>query len=1124
MVPSLSNKEADDLLFKKIAQRKRLDAEIRRMKKEKKERLKTAALHMRDLDRMGQVSEAGPTKERQRYEELVTQIEDKTRYQELYNEYKSLLSKRMSFGIDIADDFDNRFAFEQAVKHSRIQFHNSSKPVLSAQDLSGVVREFTLWDNRDMTHVWRVLEGTVDIQSDNFSDPQYHVTGSFEPVRLAIRFNDYDRTGKKLRRIHWDKGNVQEEEFDLRLWDVPAGDFFPYINTSGVDLSVLQIYDKIPKDYTDTCFVYACRMSGMFTEVEIESLRLMNRTRKLPQKHIPTIAAALQCHFKVKKIYDDKPVKSQQRVHVNTLASRDPQLITIPKDRVVELILYKGHYMLDTKIAVTTYYLQHKKELDERYSSMPQEQRQRINRISDGRPRYSDGTKPLKILRLMFDLGYFREITNSEYGLLKTSESRQRLPDFVDLSYCENLCTRRIEHGSNLKHYSRIYYADFETDPTVSPHEPYMCCIVGQYQSKYTRKTLTGEHIDTQLLDYLQDGSLTYFHNLKYDACFFTNNAPGYDVKILERTGTVLSIKMTKIVNGKTIKELTFHNSYSIISAPLKQFKEMFGLNVAKEKMAYELYTKENRERKIIPIQEFYDQYDKENPNRPIDKLRKDHQQIYQNAKISQALIDDDKIDIMKYAEFYCLKDCIVLMQGMDKFSQQLAKVYKDAGTKVPDLHNFVSISAVGYAFCKAYGCLEGCYEVAGKPQQFLLRCVSGGRTMTANNEKHLIRGNIQDFDAVSLYPSAMSIMPGIPKGVPKVIKDTSKIWDYDAFFIEINITSLKCKSPKPYQFGLVFKRDDATGSKIFCNEPVNKFYIDRRGLEDLLEFYDIEYEVIRGYYFDEGFNDKINDFIIKLFNLRLGYKRQGNPLQKTVKLLLNSIYGKSILKPTPTENKCINKDALDKFIIRNYHWIEEISTSPNIEKAFCRVIKPIDRHFNCPQFGISVLSWSKHIMNRVMCTAEQNGISIFYQDTDSMHILADDVVRLAKIFREKYAQDLIGENLTQFHCDFEWDGAVGGIHSRLLIAVGKKSYLDVLVDEAGNENYHVRLKGIPHQVMMNWCLRNGRSLEDLFMMLYHGEGIAFNILDGKKGFRKNKLFQQVNLDKFVRFVRFSNQ
>lgn len=58
---------------------------------------------------------------------------------------------------------------------------------------------------------------------------------------------------------------------------------------------------------------------------------------------------------------------------------------------------------------------------------------------------------------------------------------------------------------------------------------------------------------------------------------------------------------------------------------------------------------------------------------------------------------------------------------------------------------------------------------------------------MTANNEKQYIEDRIQDFDAVSLYPSTMSIMPGIAKGTPKITSSsitTEELLKYDQFFI----------------------------------------------------------------------------------------------------------------------------------------------------------------------------------------------------------------------------------------------------------------------------------------------------------------------------------------------------
>ena len=354
-------------------------------------------------------------------------------------------------------------------------------------------------------------------------------------------------------------------------------------------------------------------------------------------------------------------------------------------------------------------------------------------------------------------------------------------------------------------------------------------------------------------------------------------------------------------------------------------------------------------------------------------------------------------------------------MKGLEKFDMDLKQVFNETHTKMMDVNNFISISSIGYYFAHMFGCFDGCYMLSGKPQNFIQRCVSGGRTMTANNEKQYVEGKIQDFDAVSLYPSAMYVMPGVPKGVPQVIPDGTtheELMNYDTFFIEINIRKIQCKSETPYKFGQVFRRN-SVGSKVFDNNPVEHFYIDKVGLMDLIEFYDIEYDLIRGYYFDKGFNTKINQFIEGLFNLRLRYKKEKNPLQSTIKLLLNSIYGKSILKAMKTETKSVPRDQLFKYIWRNYNFITEVVDEPTIEKCYVKRLKPIIDHFNLPQFGASVLSWSKHLMNRVMASAEQHGVPIFYQDTDSMHIFEKDVPKIADIFKFNYHSDLIGEKIS---------------------------------------------------------------------------------------------------------------
>ena len=49
---------------------------------------------------------------------------------------------------------------------------------------------------------------------------------------------------------------------------------------------------------------------------------------------------------------------------------------------------------------------------------------------------------------------------------------------------------------------------------------------------------------------------------------------------------------------------------------------------------------------------------------------------------------------------------------------------------------------------------------------------------------------------------------------------------------------------------------------------------------------------------------------------------------------------------------------------------------------------------------GVEVLSMSKRIMNEVMCLAEDIGIDIYYQDTDSIHLKTQDVPSLVKKFK----------------------------------------------------------------------------------------------------------------------------
>ena len=152
--------------------------------------------------------------------------------------------------------------------------------------------------------------------------------------------------------------------------------------------------------------------------------------------------------------------------------------------------------------------------------------------------------------------------------------------------------------------------------------------------------------------------------------------------------------------------------------------------------------------------------------------------------------------------------------------------------------------------------------------------------------------------------------------------------------------------------------------------------------------------------------------------------------------------------------------------------------------------------------------------MNRVMCLADDYDINCYYQDTDSIHMDADKIQPLAKLYEKKYNKPLIGKKLGQFHSDFEFEG-MKDIRSVGLITLGKKSYIDKLqgTDKNGNtqNTYHIRLKGISPAAIENH-IRIERKINanydewELYKRLYGGEAITFDMkVNNKARFEKNK-------------------
>ena len=79
----------------------------------------------------------------------------------------------------------------------------------------------------------------------------------------------------------------------------------------------------------------------------------------------------------------------------------------------------------------------------------------------------------------------------------------------------------------------------------------------------------------------------------------------------------------------------------------------------------------------------------------------------------------------------------------------------------------------------------------------------------------------------------------------------------------------------KSRKFPLLSKRTDS-GVRMLSNDMVGEtVYIDKTGLEDAITCQEIEFEILDGYYFNEGHNNTIKTTIRHLYSMRSDLKKK---------------------------------------------------------------------------------------------------------------------------------------------------------------------------------------------------------------------------------------------------------
>ena len=900
---------------------------------------------------------------------------------------------------------------------------------------------------------------------------------------------------------------VDDEEFNFNInpntETKENGDFFKYTHNTILDLERYGVYkNNSPvkdRNYQENCLIKAFRNYGL-DEAIISDIKLECKNRCIPMCKLKKIAEQHNLFISVKKYKNKRDVGcGGHKLKFGTKT-----------EKPIELCLLDDHYFLNEKVPITKYSLHNK--------NITEEQEEDWNTYYDANKKCKDGSRFIlssKVVKYLYDNQekYLTIIPISDEMFETQYHNKLKKLDIKSLKYKEDKNAIIYKYKKDDKEPKRMLkiFFDFESCPMGEKHTAFMV----RCKHDDIHKGFYGWDCAKQFLNYISklgySDVMLIAHNITYDYRFLSPHLFGDN--LIEK-GTTLMCGQAKFHNflTKTTINIKLKDSYKLITMPLRDFGSCFKLAQHKDMMPYDIYTIDNVNKQFVKLSEVMkSRFLKIKTSKKYsrgNKAIKEAIEIFNENivkwKCMKYINDIPHVDIIKYANIYCKIDIIVLEAGYEKFRGW----FLDDPFNL-DIDNIVSISSLAQKYMEKEGCYDRVSKLSGVPRTFIQRCLVGGRTMMCKNKKQHKVGRIADFDARSLYPSALYRLGGLLQGKPKVIqKALLKIVDnginplekYDGYFIKIKIL----ENGNELDYPLMSYIDEKTGVRNFTNDMKNNImYVDKIAMEDLIEFQGIKkYEILQGYYFNEGRNPTSTKTIKFLYDERKKKKAEKNPVQVCYKLLMNSIYGKTI-------QKAIDKDSVIKkdwnetkhYVYRNYNSVVDFYKIHDSKKWKVESLKAIDEHFTFNPVGIEILSMSKRIMNEVFYLAQQEKIKIYIQDTDSLHMDMSNIKRLCLAYAMKYPKrkyHLIGSDMGQFHSDFEMKGCKD-VYSEELIALGKKCYLDSLVgiDEKTGEikrDFHLRMKGSPNQTLFHTAdtYLEGDILE-MYKYLYEDRHIMIN-------------------------------
>ena len=417
-----------------------------------------------------------------------------------------------------------------------------------------------------------------------------------------------------------------------------------------------------------------------------------------------------------------------------------------------------------------------------------------------------------------------------------------------------------------------------------------------------------------------------------------------------------------------------------------------------------------------------------------------------------------------RFYKHYLAYDVLVLAAGLQALQLDMFAISKN---ELDILHS-MTLPSFAQKFMGWNGAFDDMYHLKLSLRNFQRKAVFGGRTfVNPEYEGKRCSGEYEYLDAISLYPSAIVFMceelGGFPTGPAKLLTPEQLnippralmqylTQDVSEYTVEIRIKAIRKKQMSiPF---ISFKKAD--GSLTYVNEIPDgvdflECVVDKVTLEDWIEFHDIDFDIVRGIYWEGPKNKKFGEIMQHLHVERKKCKDAGQTSKANLlKLTSNSAYGKTIQKPHNSLKKMIpvlNDDGKESYqlaLVNDFATLESFRfVGPHqVELS----LSSLDVSFSLAQVGSKILAASKRLMNRLFNLCSDLKAPIYYTDTDSFLVERADVPRVAVAFEAKYGRALLGSELGQFHSDFTFkkDGKAvdpSYVHSTMFWPMGKKLY-----------------------------------------------------------------------------------